>query len=40
MEAQKIVNLLDDFEDEFYSKFATRKWLIIRIMDSMAKEMK
>ena len=29
MEAQKIVNLLDDSEDEFYSKFATGKWYII-----------
>ena len=29
MEAQIIVNLLDDSEDECYSKFATRKWYII-----------
>ena len=25
MEAQKIVNLLDDSEDKFYSEFATTK---------------
>ena len=30
MEAQKTVNLLDDSEDEFYSKFSTRKWYMIK----------
>ena len=29
MDAQKIVKLSSDTEDEFYSKFATRKWYII-----------
>ena len=34
MKAQKIVNLLDDSEDEFYSKFATRKWDIINYQNN------
>ena len=29
METKKIITLLDDSEDEFCSKFATRKWYII-----------
>ena len=41
METQKIVNLLNDSDNES-SKFATKKWYIIndKAMDNMAKEMK
>ena len=34
MESQKTVNLLDDSEEEFYSKFATRKWYIINYQNN------
>ena len=40
METQKIVNLLNDSDNES-SKFATRKWYINdQKMDNMAEEMK
>ena len=37
METQKIVNLLNDSNDEF-SKFATRKWYIINDQDGLGNE--
>ena len=39
METLKIANLLNDYDNE-YSKFATRKCCIFKIMDNMVEEMK